>query len=125
MSVVVPRFNPARTGWHITVGTYCARLHGGSRPTVARQHNQLGEDFIWRDAQREQHEREAARGDAVRLTHEQRAFIERILPEICNRGGWTFHMCAAPGPPDNDHFHILLDADPTINGNDLRKWLKR
>jgi REP element-mobilizing transposase RayT len=118
-------FNPQRTAWHITVGTYCARLHGDGRPTVDRRHNQRGEAFITHDADRAKREQDRARGEPVQLSQAQRELIEEVLPEICERGGWTLHACAAPPPPENDHVHILLDAPPDVHGKDIRKWLKR
>jgi REP element-mobilizing transposase RayT len=121
----VPPMNSQRTAWHITVGTYCSRLHGGERPTVDRAQNKRGQPFIGRDEARERSEREAARGPAVSLTPAQRELIEGILPAICERGGWTYRIAAVPGPPENDHFHILLEADPAIHGKQIRKWLKR
>lgn len=114
-----------RTAWHVTVGTYCTRLHGGVRATVDRAHNQRGQPFVGRDEQRERSERETARAEPVYLTDSQRALIERVLPDICVRGGWTYFVCAAPPPPENDHFHILLDAPVRVHGKDVRKWLKR
>ena len=119
------RFNPARTAWHITVGTYCSRLHGGDEPTVDRTHNRRGEPFVGKLEARESIARHAARGPEVRLTQLQRESIEQLLPAICERGGWTHHIAAAPPPPDDDHFHILLDAQPHLHGRQIRKWLKR
>ena len=75
------------TTWHITWGTYAARLHGGSRPTVDRWHNQLGEKFIGRDPERERIERESPRGDVVHLSHEQQLFIQDLIPKLCVDGG--------------------------------------
>ena len=59
-----------------------SRLHGGDRPTVDRQHNQRGEPFVSKDEDREQRERERARGEPVKLTCEQRVLIEQVLPGI-------------------------------------------
>jgi hypothetical protein len=114
-----------RTAWHISIGTARARLHGGARKTVDRRHNRRGDPFVGRDEAREQWERERAGGEAVYLDERHRAFIEATLPAICERGGWAFHVCAAPEPPDNDHIHILLDAPKAIHGKQVRMWLKR
>jgi len=108
--------NSQRTAWHITVGTYCSRLHGGNRPTVDRQHNQRGLPFVGPNKQREQRERETARAEPVYLTQPQRELIEQIIPDICIRGGWNYIVCAAPPPPENDHMHVLLDAPSHIHG---------
>ena len=62
---------------------------------------------------------------AVWLTESQRIFIEETIPSICDRGGWTYRICAAPPPPEHNHFHVLLDADRSRHGKDIRKWLKR
>lgn len=119
--------NPAQTAWHLTIGTYLSRPHGDSdgRPTVDRKHNNPGDPFIGRNDGWADSERSRARGEPVLLSHEQRAFVESTIPELCERGGWTYHMCAAPPPPQNDHIHLLVDALPSIHGKDIRKWLKR
>lgn len=116
---------PNMTAWHLTVGTYGSRLHGNDRPTVDRQHNQRGEAFVTVDPEREAIERERMRGPAVYLTREQCLHIQAALPEICRRGGWHYRICAAPPPPENNHFHLLCDAHPSRHGKDIRKWLKR
>jgi REP element-mobilizing transposase RayT len=59
------------------------------------------------------------RFDAVVLDREKMIFVESSVPEICVRGGWTLHTCAA-GP---DHVHTLLTT--TSEGDAVRKWLKR
>lgn len=59
------------------------------------------------------------------LDERHRTFVEKIIPTICERGGWGYHVCAAPAPPDNDHFHVLLDAPKSIHGKQIRMWLKR
>ena len=117
--------DPTRTTWHITFGTHGSRLHGDDAPTVDRQHNLPGTPFLGRDPARASRERQSLRCGEVRLTDAQRRFIETILPRICERGGWTLRACAAPSPPENDHVHVLLDADPSRHGKGIRKWLKR
>lgn len=114
-----------RTVWHITVGTYGSRLHGSDEPTVDREHNQRGTPFLGRDDQRRRDEAASMRAGAVYLTPEQRRAIEAALPGICTRGGWTLHACAAPAPPDNDHFHAVIDADPAAPPKVIRELMKR
>jgi len=125
MNVQLPQqfLAPDRTTWHITLGTYGTRLHGGDRPTVDREHNHRGEIFIARNAEREKFERDAMRTSAIVLPIEVRSFIEQSIPSLCIRGNWTYRTCAAPA--EEDHVHILLDAERQIHGKDVRKWLKR
>lgn len=115
--------DPTKTTWHITFGTYGTRLHGDPRPTVDRKHNQRGQPFITRDPERAKAERDKMRGDPIVLTAPQRAVIETLIPEICQRGGWTYRICAAPD--EQDHVHVLLDADPATDPDAILKWLKR
>ena len=122
---MIPGLDPTRTTWHITFGTHGSRLHGDDRPTVERDHNQPGEPFVEPDADRMNDERERLRGPAVRLTQTQRALIEAAIPTLCERGGWTYRVAAAPLPPDDHHVHVLLDAERRVHGKDIRKWLKR
>jgi REP element-mobilizing transposase RayT len=108
------------TTWHITWGTYGARLHGDGRPTVNRSHNTIGEAFIETDDERAERERARLRGTAVYLAHQERVFIEATLPALCERGGWTLRECAG-GP---DHVHVLCDIKCETHGKSVRRWLK-
>ncbi|MCC6579708.1 MAG: hypothetical protein IT440_04650 [Phycisphaeraceae bacterium] len=124
-SADAPALLPGRTIWHITFGTYGRRLHGANEPTVDRQHNQTGAAFLPVDPIRHEREEKSMRGSAVRLSASQRAVIEALMPAICQRGQWDYLVCAAPGPPDDDHVHSLLGADPSVHGKRIREWLKR
>jgi len=116
---------PGRAVWHITVGTYGTRLHGSNEPTVDLDHNQRGEPFVEPNPQRHHDAQDRMRGDAVYLTPEQQSAIESAIPTICEKGGWCLHACASPSAPDNDHFHILLDADPSAEPKVIRELIKR
>jgi REP element-mobilizing transposase RayT len=109
------------TAWHLTIGTYGMRLHGGFRPTVDRDHNTPGTPFIEHDWRRERWERQALTHSPVTLSHEQRLFLEDEIPRVCTRGHWEHIISAAA----HDHLHVLLEADATIHGKEIRKWLKR
>ncbi len=117
--------HPDCTAWHITIGAARSRLHGGPRRTVDRHQNQPGDPIVEFDEWREFLSHLSLTGEPVRLNDDHRKFIEAQLPLICERGRWTYHICAAPPPPENDHFHILLDAPRAIHGKDIRHWLKR
>jgi REP element-mobilizing transposase RayT len=113
--------DPPRTPWHITFGTYGTRLHGDDRPTVDRQHNQLDEQFVLRDPDREEFERGRMKFPPRYLSIEQRSFAESELPNICVRGGWNYRICAA-GP---DHVHLLCDVISEVHGEKVRRLVKR
>jgi REP element-mobilizing transposase RayT len=115
------RLHPALTSWHITWGTYATRLHGGMRATVDCEHNHFGEQFIGRDADREQREVAALRFPPVQFTARQREFIEAELPSICERGGWAYRIAAAGA----DHVHLLCDVPPEVHGEKVRRLVKR
>ncbi|HMP08075.1 MAG TPA: hypothetical protein PJ982_17135 [Lacipirellulaceae bacterium] len=121
MSAARQSLDSARTTWHVTWGTYAARLHGSSRPTVDKQHNQRGAPFLPRDEDRERIVHAKLRFPPVHLTNDQRALIEGELPGICARGGWVFRTCAA----GTDHVHLLCDVLPTIHGEQVRRLAKR
>jgi REP element-mobilizing transposase RayT len=55
------------------------------------------------------------------LALRQRTFAEVELPSICDRGGWTFRVCAAAP----DHVHVLCDVIPDVHGEKVRRLLKR
>jgi len=113
--------DPNPTTWHISFGTYGARLHGGPRPTVERNRNRRGDEFVAADSAREQGERGAMRGSPVFLTVEQQRFVQDQIPDICRRGGWALRTCAA-GP---DHVHVLCDVPKAIHGEKVRRLIKR
>lgn len=109
------------TAWHITFGTYGARLHGDSRPTVHRSRNQLGQAFEPEDQSRRSSLKSHLVGGSVRFTVEQLAFVEESLPAICERGGWTLHACAA----SVDHVHVVVGAPADVHGERVQQWMKR
>jgi REP element-mobilizing transposase RayT len=115
--------SPPRTNfplaYHITFGTYGTRLHGDPRGTVDRSQNEFGEPIVGRDDEWKSFEQKNLNFQPLILTIEQRVFIERQVPTICERGGWEFlQVAAAP-----DHIHNMVSA--RIDGKDIRKWLKR
>jgi REP element-mobilizing transposase RayT len=105
--------------YHITWGTYGTRLHGDTRGTVHHSENQYGDPIIGKDGEWQKEEALLLRFPMRILTIEQRLFIERTVPGICNRGKWDLITVAA-GP---DHVHAVLRA--AVDGKDIRKWLKR
>ena len=111
------------TTWHITWGTYGARLHGSARPTVDRRKAAIGDRFVQRNEQREQFETNIMVADAVYLSDAQRCFVESAVARLCERGGWTLRTCAAG--IEGDHVHVLLDAGPEVHGEKIRRLLKR
>jgi REP element-mobilizing transposase RayT len=111
--------SPRPIAYHITFGTYGTRLHGDPRGTVDRSMNGPGEPIIGADRGWWELERGRLKYEPVILTAEQMGFVESVLPEICDRGGWQFHT-GAGGP---DHIHNLITAD--ADGEAVRKWLKR
>ena len=104
--------------YHITVGTYGTRLHGGTAPTVERPRNLLGDEFVGLDPDRERYVRDKMVQSPVYLTKEQRFYIESTAPDICVRGKWEYHLLGC----QEDHFHLLLsgDAEP----KKIRHWFK-
>ena len=111
--------------YHITIGTYGTRLHGGNAPTVERAHNQYGEEFVPFDPKREQFERDRMVQNPVYLTDEQRLFVEEIVPSLCERGQWIYHIVACQA----DHLHLLVSCADTVGGSPapkvIRRWLKQ
>jgi REP element-mobilizing transposase RayT len=114
-------FAPTRTHWHITWGVYGARLHGSHRPTVDRAHNHRGEALIGRDAWRQRMTKSVMNFPPITLTGEQQSAIEFHLPVICERGRWTYRICAA----EIDHVHLLCEIRSEIHGEKVRRLAKR
>ena len=106
--------------YHITIGTYGTRLHGGERPTVDRfDKHQYGEEFLERDAKRELFARDKMTQRPVYLTQEQRQFVENVMPDICQKGKWLYHIAAC----QVDHLHLLVSSD--VEPKKIRRWLKQ
>lgn len=129
--------SPPTQTWHITFGTYATRLHDDPRPTVDRRHNQVNTPFPPPDPDRQQ----APTDPPLLLTRAQCFHIEALIPQLCDRGGWTFITCAAPyehqnepreprradadSPKHGNHVHTLLSAPRHVHGKQIRHWLKR
>jgi REP element-mobilizing transposase RayT len=110
--------------YHITIGTYGTRLHGGSELTVDRVHSRYGEEFVGVDPQRERFERDEMIQNPVYLTDEQRQFIEETIPDICERGKWIYHIAAC----QSNHIHLLVStqrAADCVGAKEIRRWLKQ
>ncbi len=105
--------------YHITVGTYGTRLHGDERGTVDRSHNRPGDPIIGLNEDWLRVERNRLKFDPIYLTDKQRTLIETQVPDICDRGGWVYHIAAAKP----DHMHVLLSSPN--DGEVIRKLLKR
>jgi REP element-mobilizing transposase RayT len=123
MSSEFPRqhLDPSLTTWHITFGTYGTRLHGGSRPSVDKQHNERGEAFVPPSIDREAFARGRMKFPPRLLTPEQCRHVEIELPNICQRGGWVYRVCSAAP----DHVHLLCDVIPAVHGEKVRRLVKR
>jgi hypothetical protein len=123
MPLVFPHqhLDPTLTTWHITFGTYGTRLHGGSRPSVDKVHNQLDTPFVPPKIEREDSARGRMKFLPRFLTVEQRQFAEVELPKICDRGGWRYRVCSAAP----DHVHLLCDIVREIHGEKVRRLIKR
>jgi REP element-mobilizing transposase RayT len=113
--------DPVDTTWHITFGTYGTRLHGGSRPSVDKGHNQLDTPFVPPKIEREDSARGRMKFPPRFLAVEQRQCAENELPRICDRGGWVCRVCSAAP----DHIHLLCDIVPEIHGEKVRRLVKR
>ena len=109
----------APLAYHMTVGTYGTRLHGDPRGTVDRSHNRPGDPILGRDEDWQKEELSLLKFDPVVLAAPQRGFIEGIVPAICQRGGWEYHIVAARA----DHIHVELSSKS--EGQVVRRLLKR
>ncbi|HZZ30228.1 MAG TPA: hypothetical protein VFE46_19675 [Pirellulales bacterium] len=105
--------------YHITFGTYGARLHGDERGTVDCRHNRVNEPILGRNDAWRHASRDRLQFAPISLTLRQRHHSEAIIPEICRRGGWKYHLAAAQA----DHVHALITAD--TDGKIVRRLLKR
>ena len=95
----------------VTIIPPCKVLYA---PTVEREHNQYGEEFVACDPKREQFERDRMVQNPVYLTDEQRLFVEEVVPSICERGQWIYHIVACQA----DHLHLLIsDCADAVGGS--------
>ena len=105
-------------GYHITFGTYGARLHGSPKPHVDRDHNQYGAPLAPTDPAREEAARRRMKQAPVVMTPEQRACVEEAIKELASRYHWTIHAIAS----QSDHTHVVTTAGRL--GEPLRDALK-
>jgi len=105
-------------GYHITFGTYGARLPGSQKPHVDNQNNQFGAPLPRADALRERAARERMTQDEVRLTLEQRALVENAIRDVAERYTWFIRALA----PQTNHVHAVITA--AREGQALRDALK-
>lgn len=104
--------------YHITVGTYGTRLHGGTAPTVDRRENHYGDPFVKADRKLYDFRKSKLSESPCYLTKDQRTCIEETIPELCERGKWNYHIAAC----QPDHFHCLISSP--VDPKDIRRWLK-
>jgi REP element-mobilizing transposase RayT len=104
--------------FHITWGTYGARLHGSKKPHVDREHNDYGAPLAPTDPARESAARDRMKGEKVELTIEQREEVGTAIREVAARYTWTIHSIAV----QRDHVHVVITA--FREGTQLRDALK-
>lgn len=105
--------------YHITFGTYGTRLHGDERGTIDIKRNKPGDPIIGQNEHWQQYENQILNHKPVTFNEEQRHFIQKSLPQICERGEWTHHCSAC----QDNHIHIMLST--SSDEKMVRKWLKR
>lgn len=112
---------PKPLGYFFTWGTYGARLHGDPRGTIARTHNEYGDPIVEGDQELWDQMNTNLKYDPIYLTREQMRYIESLVPSICERGHWNYHIDAA-GP---DHVHVVLTSehDPKTIRKLLKRWI--
>lgn len=104
--------------YHITWGTYGARLPGSRKPHVDKAHIEYKTPLAPPDPQKEHESREIMSQNPVRLTLEQRHCVEQAIVEVARRFEWTVHAIA----PQSDHVHVVVTA--MRDGDALREALK-
>jgi REP element-mobilizing transposase RayT len=104
--------------YHITWGTYGARLHGSDRPHVDRDHNEYGTPFAPADLEKEESARHRMTQSPVTLSPQQRKEVEQAIRDFAARFGFTIHAIAI----QTDHSHVVITADRV--GDELREALK-
>ncbi len=106
--------------YHFTFGTYGTRLHGDSRGTVDRTMNRPNDPIIGRNEEWQQIERRLLQYPPLYLSRKERIVAEYEIVNVCSRGEWELHICAA----QPDHIHVLLTALPERDSKAIRRWLK-
>jgi REP element-mobilizing transposase RayT len=105
-------------GYHITWGTYGARLPGCDRPHVTRDQNEYGTPLPLPDPHLEELAENNLVQPPVRLSIEQRREVEDAVLAASRRYEWTVHTLAA----QSDHVHVVITAMRV--GDELRDALK-
>lgn len=113
--------NPSRATWHIAFGAYGMRLHHGPRLTFDTRHNLCGAPFLPHNRSEDEFIRRRLTFAPGLLTEEQLAFVEDLLPVLCDRGGWDYRIGSATG----DQIQLLCDVNREIHGRRVRRLVKR
>ena len=104
--------------YHITIGTYGTRLHGGDRPHVDMAHNEYGAPLAPANPFRADEARARMTHEAVEMTPDQRRAVHAAIADVAARYGWTVHAVASKP----DHTHVVVTADR--DGDALRDAIK-
>jgi REP element-mobilizing transposase RayT len=104
--------------YHITWGTYGARLPGTDRPHIDRDHNQYGAPLAPANPARESSIRGHMSFPPVLLTLTQRHEVRRAIDDVAGRYKWKIHNVAV----QQDHVHVVITAPR--DGQNLRDALK-
>ena len=83
--------------------------------------NRPGDPLVGRAEDWEVLERARLNFPPIRLTLREREAAEHLIPKVCVRGDWRYHIAAAAV----DHVHVQLTAPPLRDQKAVRKWLKR
>ena len=118
-SIVILAMGDSPLAYHITFGTYGARLHGDPRGTVDRRQSAHGQPIVDCSEGRQRMEARQLKHQPVLHTAEQRAYAQDAIKQVCLQGEWELIQTAC----GSDHVHVLLSSDRDPKA--IRRWLKR
>jgi len=93
--------------YFITFRTYGTWLHGDSRGSVDRFHNQYGTPRLPPNKSREKYMKRLMKRPPVRLSLKQRKVVEESIREACKTRKWIFWASNAR----TNHVHSVVTAD--------------
>jgi REP element-mobilizing transposase RayT len=91
----------------ITFTTYGTWLHGDSRRSVDKGHNQLGSDFVTPASVLNRKEKSTLKNPPVTLERNQRDIVLQAILDVCQFRGWFAHAVHVR----SNHVHVVVSGE--------------
>ncbi len=91
----------------ITFSTYGSWLHGDTRGSVDRLHNDSGTPYLSEDREREEKEFQQLKHPMMKLDAQQRQVVGQVIAKVCEHRQWSL----VTGQVRSNHVHVVVRGD--------------